>query len=231
MNKMNTQEKYFVFSTNNVKFGFYAKYVKRVLDICISGAALLVLSPLFLAISLLVKIKMGSPVVFVQARPGKHEKIFNCYKFRTMTDERDENGELLEEVKRLTKFGLFLRKTSLDELPELFNIFKGDMSLIGPRPLLVKYLPYYLGDEHLRHSVRPGLTGWAQVNGRNYIKWDQRFAKDVEYVKNLTFGLDVKIFFMTIKSIFAREGIAEDPNKAENKLEVERAEKRQAPIA
>ena len=228
---MDSKEIYYDFSKVDIKLGFYAKYIKRFFDICISGGALLVLSPLLLVIALLVKTKMGSPIIFKQARPGRYEKIFNCYKFRTMTDERDENGELLEETKRLTKFGLFLRKTSLDELPELVNLFKGDMSLIGPRPLLVKYLPYYLGEEHLRHFVRPGMTGWAQVNGRNYIKWDQRFAKDGEYIKNLTFAMDVKIFFMTIKSIFIREGIADDPNAVEVKLEVERAEKRQLPIA
>lgn len=228
---MDSKERYYDFSKTDVKLGFYAKYIKRIFDICISGAALLILSPVLLVIAILVRINMGSPVIFKQQRPGRNEKIFNCYKFRTMTDARDENGELLEEAKRLTKFGLLLRKTSLDELPELVNLFKGDMSLIGPRPLLVKYLPYYLGEEHLRHFVRPGMTGWAQVNGRNYIKWDQRFAKDVEYVKNLTFGMDVKIFFMTIKSIFVKEGIAEDPNAVEVKLEVERAKKRQSPIA
>ena len=230
MNRMNAQKRYYDFSKSDIKLGFYAKYVKRILDICISGCALLVLSPILLVLAILVRVKMGSPVLFRQDRPGRNEKIFHCYKFRTMTDERDENGELLEEAKRLTRFGIFLRKTSLDELPELVNLFRGDMSLIGPRPLLVKYLPYYLGEEHLRHFVRPGMTGWAQVNGRNYIKWDQRFAKDVEYVRNLTFFMDLKIFFMTIKSVFAREGIAEDPNKTEIKLEVERAEKRQEPI-
>ena len=224
-------ERYYDFSKAEVHLGFYARYVKRVFDFCIALGALMLLWPVLLVVAILVRCNMGSPVIFKQERPGRYEKIFYCYKFRTMTDERDENGELLEEAKRLTKFGLWLRKTSLDELPELINLLRGDMSLIGPRPLLTKYLPYYHGDEHLRHFVRPGMTGWAQVHGRNYIQWDKRFAKDVEYVRNLTFSMDVKIFFMTFKSVFAKEGIASDPNQVEIKLEVLRADEREEPIA
>ena len=224
------EQKYYDFSKVDVKFGFYAKYGKRLLDILISGFGLLVAWPILLIVALLVRFNMGSPVIFKQARPGKNEKVFNIYKFRTMTNATDEYGELLPEEQRLNEFGLLLRKTSLDELPELWNIFVGDISLIGPRPLLVKYLPYYQGEEHLRHAVRPGMTGWAQVNGRNYIKWDERFAKDVEYVKNLTFAMDVKIFFMTIKHVLCRQDIADNPNAVEVKLEVEREDKKQQPI-
>ena len=218
MNSMDSKEIYYDFSKVDIKLGFYAKYIKRFFDICISGGALLVLSPLLLVIALLVKTKMGSPIIFKQARPGRYEKIFNCYKFRTMTDERDENGELLEETKRLTKFGLFLRKTSLDELPELVNLFKGDMSLIGPRPLLVKYLPYYLGEEHLRHFVRPGMTGWAQVNGRKTVEWHKRIELNCWYAENCSFWLDMKIIFMTLFKVFANsdnENVGETIKKEE----------------
>jgi lipopolysaccharide/colanic/teichoic acid biosynthesis glycosyltransferase len=197
------------------KAGFYEKYIKRLLDIIISGAALIILSPLLLIVTVLVRIKLGSPVIFHQQRPGYKEKIFGLCKFRSMTDERDENGELKPDEVRLTSFGRKLRATSLDELPELWNIFKGDMSIIGPRPLLVSYLPYYIGEERLRHSVRPGLTGWAQVNGRNSVDWDRRIALDVEYVKNISFALDVKIFLLTIKKVFVHDGIAVDTSKAE----------------
>ena len=179
----------------------YKKYVKRLLDIILSGFALVVLSPVLLVVAVLVRIKLGSPVIFHQERPGKNEKIFTLCKFRTMTDEKDENGELLPDSVRLTKFGEFLRATSLDELPELWNIFKGDMSIIGPRPLLVSYLPYYTQKEKLRHSVRPGLTGLAQVSGRNFIDWDRRIAKDVEYVENLTFATDIKVLVLTVKTV------------------------------
>lgn len=221
---------YYDFEANPVKIGFYGRYVKRLFDILISGFALLLLSPLFLLLALLVRFNMGSPILFKQERPGKNETIFRMVKFRTMTDARDEKGELLDEASRLTKFGLFLRKTSLDELPELWNIFKGDISLIGPRPLLVKYLPFYQGEEHLRHAVRPGMTGLAQVNGRNYCHWDERFALDVKYVRNLTFFGDVRIFFLTIKNILVGSDIAEDPNQVEMKLEIERADLEQQPI-
>ena len=190
------------------KEGFYEKYIKRLIDICCSGAALLVLSPVLLVTAILVRVKLGSPVLFCQARPGKNEEIFKLYKFRTMTGERDENGELLPDEVRLTKFGRFLRSSSLDELPELINILKGDMSLIGPRPLLVKYLPLYNEEQKHRHDVRPGLSGWAQVNGRNAISWEEKFQYDVEYVDKIGFVFDVKILFMTVKSVFKREGIS-----------------------
>ncbi len=202
----------------------YRLFVKRLLDIVISGAALLILSPVYLILAILIRMKLGSPVIFHQERPGKDEKIFTLCKFRTMTDERDEDGNLLPDNKRLTKFGKILRATSLDELPELWNIFKGDMSLIGPRPLLVSYLPYYTEEEKLRHSVRPGLTGLAQVSGRNYLDWDNRLKKDIEYVKNLSFAMDLKVIFMTIKVIFVKENVAEDTNFVEgNFAEIRKA--------
>lgn len=197
---------------------FYGKYVKRGLDILISGIALLILSPVILVLAILVRRKLGSPVIFHQERPGYHEKIFTLCKFRTMTDARDEKGELLPDSVRLTKFGSLLRKTSLDELPELWNIFKGDMSLIGPRPLLVSYIPWYTEREKLRHTVRPGLTGLAQVSGRNYIEWDKRLEKDVEYVEHLSFAMDMKIFFKTIQVLFAEEDVAVDTDVVEGNL-------------
>ena len=175
----------------------YQKYFKRPIDIVCALAAIIVFSWLYIIVAVLVRVKLGSPVLFKQARPGKDEKIFNLYKFRTMTDERDENGELLPDDVRLTRFGRFLRSASLDELPEDFNILKGDMSVVGPRPLLVAYLPYYTEEEKTRHNVCPGLTGLAQVNGRNTITWEEKFAYDIEYVKNVTFLGDVKIIFQT----------------------------------
>lgn len=194
----------------------YRKFVKRLLDILISAATLIVLSPVFLVVGILVRIKLGSPVFFTQERPGREEKIFRLYKFRSMTDRRDEKGELLPDAQRLTGFGTFLRKSSLDELPELWNILRGDMSLIGPRPLLVSYLPYYTGREKLRHSVRPGLTGLAQASGRNYIAWDERLEKDVEYVENISFAMDVKVIWMTVKLVLSHgEQVAEDTGAAE----------------
>lgn len=203
----------------------YRKYVKRLLDIIISLCALIILSPILLITALLVRIKLGSPVIFHQERPGYNEKIFKLCKFRSMTEEKDENGNLLPDAVRLTKFGRMLRATSLDELPELFNILKGDMSLIGPRPLLVSYLPYYTEEERLRHTVRPGLTGLAQVSGRNLLEWDKRFAKDVEYVRNLSFKMDMKIFFLTIKKVFVHENIEVDTNKVEgNFAEIRKAQ-------
>ena len=202
----------------------YRKYIKRLLDIVISLVALVVLSPVLLVLAILVRCKLGAPVIFHQERPGYHEKIFKLCKFRTMTDERDEEGNLLSDSVRLTKFGRILRATSLDELPELWNILKGDMSIIGPRPLLISYLPYYTEEERLRHTVRPGLTGLAQVSGRNLLDWDKRFATDVTYVKNLTFAMDVKIFFLTIKKVFVREEIVVDTNQVEgNFAEIRKA--------
>lgn len=237
-------------------FGLYERFIKRPLDIFISLIALLLLWPLMLVIALLVRVKLGSPVLFTQDRPGLiedvfgtkdtgsdashmdqsdhasetvqadptdkytderipdqyggRERIFMLYKFRTMTDERDENGELLPDEVRLTKFGAWLRSTSLDELPELINILKGDMSLVGPRPLLIKYIPRYSDEQRHRHDVRPGLTGLAQVNGRNSITWQQKFADDVEYVNHITFHGDVKIVAQTVKSVIKKEGISSD---------------------
>lgn len=186
------------------------KYIKRILDIISSLLAIIILSPLLAVTAVLVKTKLGSPVLFRQERPGKDEKIFTLMKFRTMTDERDENGELLPDEVRLTKFGKFLRSTSIDELPELFNILKGDMSVIGPRPLLVEYIPRYNKHQHRRHEVRPGLSGWAQVNGRNTVSWEDKFDMDVHYVDNYSFAMDVKILFMTVLNVLKREGISSE---------------------
>ncbi|WP_297130912.1 sugar transferase [uncultured Eubacterium sp.] len=186
------------------------KYIKRILDIISSLLAIIVLSPLLAVTAVLVKTKLGSPVLFRQERPGKDEKIFTLMKFRTMTDERDENGELLPDEVRLTKFGKFLRSTSIDELPELFNILKGDMSVIGPRPLLVEYIPRYNEHQHRRHEVRPGLSGWAQVNGRNTVSWEDKFDMDVHYVDNYSFAMDVKILFMTVLNVLKKEGISSE---------------------
>ena len=192
---------------------FYTRYIKRFLDILLSGLALIVLSPVYLIISILVRIKLGSPVIFSQERPGiidpktGKEKIFTLYKFRSMTDEKDAQGNLLPAKERLTRFGKQLRSTSLDELPELWNIFKGDMSIVGPRPLLVKYLPLYNEHQRRRHLVRPGLTGYAQANGRNSLSWEQKFDMDVEYVDKVSLGMDVKIILQTVKAVLKREGI------------------------
>ncbi|MFD4932111.1 sugar transferase [Peribacillus butanolivorans] len=189
------------------KGGIYRRVIKRSMDCILSLIAIVILSPLLLVVALLVRVKLGSPVLFKQKRPGLNENIFMMYKFRTMTDERDENGELLPDNIRLTKFGRFLRSTSLDELPELFNIIKGDMSIVGPRPLLVQYLPLYNKHQKRRHEVRPGLSGLAQVNGRNAISWEDKFHLDVEYVNHVSFTGDWKIIFLTIKKVFVREGI------------------------
>jgi len=197
----------FQLSRNKPKRFIYKKYFKRPMDFILSLCAIIVLSPLMLIIALLVRIKLGSPVIFKQKRPGLNEKIFTLYKFRTMTDERDENGELLPDSVRLTKFGKFLRSTSLDELPELFNILKGDMSIVGPRPLLVEYLPLYNEHQKRRHEVRPGLSGLAQINGRNAITWEKKFDYDVEYVDNVSFIGDWKIILLTFIKVFKREGI------------------------
>ena len=189
------------------KGGLYRRYFKRPMDFVLSLIAIIVLSPVFLVVAVLVRIKLGSPVIFKQERPGLNEKIFTLYKFRSMTDERDENGELLPDSVRLTKFGKFLRSTSLDELPELFNILKGDMSIIGPRPLAVLYLPYYNEIEKHRHDVRPGLSGLAQIHGRNTLSWEDRFNYDIQYVNNITFLVDLKIIFQTFLKVFKREGV------------------------
>ncbi len=194
----------------------YKNFIKRLLDILISLIIIVCFCWLYLILAILVRVKLGSPVLFKQPRPGKGEKIFNMYKFRTMTDEKDENGKLLPDKDRLTKFGKLLRKTSLDELPEIFCILKGDMSFIGPRPLLVEYLPYYTEREKLRHTVRPGLTGLAQASGRNTVDWDTRFELDATYVENLSFLMDLKVIAMTFKTVFGHsEQVAEDTNATE----------------
>ncbi|GAE31346.1 sugar transferase [Halalkalibacter hemicellulosilyticus] len=191
----------------NSKGRFYRRFIKRPMDLIVSFVAIVALSPVLLVVAILVKTKLGSPVLFKQKRPGLNEKVFMMYKFRTMTDERCENGELLPDSVRLTKFGKFLRSTSLDELPELFNIIKGDMSIIGPRPLLVQYLPLYNEHQKRRHDVRPGLSGLAQVSGRNAISWEDKFDLDVKYVDTVSFIGDWKIIFLTIKKVVVREGI------------------------
>lgn len=194
--------------TKHTPYGLYERFFKRALDIFCSLMALLVFWWLYVIVAILVRVKLGSPVLFTQDRPGKDEKIFKLYKFRTMTDARDEKGNLLSDDVRLTKFGKLLRSTSLDELPEVFNILKGDMSIIGPRPLLVKYLPLYNEEQKRRHEVRPGLSGYAQVNGRNSVSWEEKFRMDVEYVDHVTFVGDVKIILGTVlKAFVKREGI------------------------
>ena len=190
--------------------GIYRRFLKRPMDFLLSLMAILVLSPVLITVALLVKVKLGSSVLFKQKRPGLNEKIFTMYKFRTMTDDKDENGELLPDSVRLTKFGKMLRSTSLDELPELFNILKDDMSIVGPRPLLIQYLELYNDHQKRRHDVRPGLSGLAQVNGRNAISWEDKFNLDVEYVESVSFIGDLKIIFLTIKKVFYKEGISSD---------------------
>lgn len=190
---------------------FYEKYIKRCFDILLSAIAIIFLSPLFVVISLIVKIKLGSPILFSQERPGKFGEIFVLRKFRTMTDEVDPlTGELLPDEQRLTRFGSFLRSTSLDELPELFNILKGDMSIVGPRPLLVRYLPRYNEKQMHRHDVRPGLTGFAQANGRNAISWEEKFDMDVYYTEHISFLFDLKVILQTVKAVLCRDGINSD---------------------
>ncbi len=197
------------------KAGFYEKYIKRLLDILLSLLAIICLSPVMLITAILVRIKLGSPVIFCQKRPGRRdkktgqEKIFKMYKFRSMTDARDDKGELLPDDVRLTGFGKKLRATSLDELPELFNILKGDMSIVGPRPLAVVYVPYYNEEERHRHDVLPGLTGLAQVNGRTALDWERRFAYDVEYVQHISLLLDIRIIAQTVKKVLCRSDIVE----------------------
>ena len=203
----------------------YAKYIKRMLDFILSLIALIVLSPLMIIIGILVRIKLGRPVIFKQKRPGKDEKIFTLYKFRTMTDEKDEQGNLLADEKRLTKFGMFLRSTSLDELPELWNILKGEMAIVGPRPLLVEYLPLYNEEQKHRHDIKPGLTGLAQISGRNAIQWEEKFKEDIEYVNNITFIQDTKIILKTFIKVFKKDGINQEGNATIRKFEGVKKEK------
>lgn len=203
----------------------YSKYIKRILDCILSLIALIVLSPLMIIIGILVRIKLGNPVIFKQKRPGKNEKIFTLYKFRTMTDEKDEEGNLLPDSERLTKFGKFLRSTSLDELPELINIIKGEMSIVGPRPLLAEYLPLYNEEQKHRHDVRPGLTGLAQISGRNAIEWEEKFKEDIEYVNNITFIQDTKIILKTFVKVFKKDGINQEGNATMRKFEGTKKEK------
>lgn len=193
----------------------YAKFFKRLIDFVLSMCALIVLSPLLIILTIVGAITMKGNPFFAQKRPGKNEKIISLLKFRTMTNEKDKDGNLLPDDKRLVPYGKFLRSTSLDELPSLINIFIGDLSIIGPRPLLIEYLPWYTDVEKHRHDVRPGLTGWAQVNGRNSVDWDTRFALDIEYVNNLSFAFDMKIFFMTIMKVLKRSDIADDTRAVE----------------
>lgn len=190
-------------------YGPYERFIKRPLDCVLSSIALIILSPIMLITAILVRVKLGSPILFSQERPGLHEKLFKIYKFRTMTDKRDANGQLLPDADRLTTFGKVLRSTSLDELPELFNIAKGDMAIVGPRPLLTQYLPYYRPEERERHAIRPGLTGYAQVHGRNYLMWDERIAADIKYAKKISFIGDVKIIIQTVIKVLKRSDVAE----------------------
>lgn len=196
----------------------YRHFFKRFFDFVLSLIAIIILCPVYIIVAILVRVKLGSPVIFTQERPGKNEKIFKMYKFRSMTSETDEEGNLLPDEVRLTSFGKKLRSTSLDELPELFNILKGDMSIVGPRPLLVKYLPLYNDLQKHRHDVRPGLTGWAQVNGRNAISWEDKFRLDVEYTEKCSFLLDLKILFMTVSSVLKKEGISSDTSVTMNEF-------------
>ncbi len=196
----------------------YAKYFKRILDFIFAIVLFIITLPILLVVGMLVGIYLGFPIIFKQKRPGKDEKEFTLYKFRTMTDAKGENGELLPDDKRLTKFGLFLRSTSLDELPELINIIKGDMSFVGPRPLLTEYLDLYNEEQRHRHDVRPGLTGLAQVNGRNLLGWEERFNYDIEYVKNINFSEDIKIIFKTIFLVVTRKGVSSSNSKTMEKF-------------
>ena len=205
----------------------YKHFFKRVIDFTIVFMALLVIWPFLLIIYVWLTIaNKGAGAIFYQERPGKDGKIFKVMKFKSMTDERDAEGNLLPDVERLTKVGAFVRKTSIDELPQLINVLKGDMSLIGPRPLLPEYLPYYTEREQLRHTVRPGITGWAQVNGRNNVTWDQKLALDVYYVENLTFGMDIKVLFTTIKNVLGGKDVVIVPGTKAGKLNVERADRK-----
>lgn len=191
-------------------FGIYEAFFKRVIDFICGMLVLVIFCPLYIVLAIMVRVNLGAPVLFKQERPGKDEKIFKLYKFRTMTDERDKNGELLSDAKRLTSFGSWLRRTSMDEIPEAFNIVKGDMSLIGPRPLLVRYLDRYNEEQHHRHDVRPGLTGYAQAHGRNTVSWEEKFKMDVWYVNYITFRGDIKIIWDTIMVVLKRDGISSE---------------------
>lgn len=184
--------------------------MKRLFDFIVALCALIILLPVIIVLVILIRFQLGSPILFTQERPGLNSKIFKIMKFRTMLDGKDQNGNLLPDNERMTRFGTFLRSTSLDELPGLFNVLKGDMSLVGPRPLLVQYLPLYSAEQARRHNVRPGITGWAQINGRNAIDWEEKFVLDVWYVDNKTMWLDIKILFMTVKKVFLKEGISAD---------------------
>ncbi len=203
--------------------------MKRVFDVVAALAGLVLLGPLLLLTALLVRINLGSPVLFRQKRPGLHARVFTILKFRTMIDKRDAAGNLLQDAERLTPFGRMLRSTSLDELPELINVLKGDMSLVGPRPLLTRYLPYYTEREGLRHTVRPGITGWAQIHGRNCLSWDDRLALDVWYVEQRSFLLDIGIILRTMTAVFKREGLVADPRSIMFNLDEERAGKNGSP--
>ncbi len=199
-----------IFKITPTKGGIYKRFIKRLMDFVLALISIVFFSPLLIIVAILVRVKLGSPIVFKQKRPGQNEKIFTMYKFRTMTDEIDSNGNLLPDSVRLTKFGMMLRSTSLDEMPELFNILRGDMSIVGPRPLLIQYLPLYNEHQKRRHEVKPGLTGLAQVNGRNAISWEDKFDLDIEYLDNISFIKDWKIILLTIKKVFVREGINSD---------------------
>jgi undecaprenyl phosphate N,N'-diacetylbacillosamine 1-phosphate transferase len=215
----------FTKSNSHKPYGPYERFIKRALDAFLATGALIVLSPILIITAILVRTKLGSPVLFTQDRPGKDEKIFKLYKFRSMTNQRDENGKLLPDDVRLTKFGRILRSTSLDELPELLNIIKGDMAVIGPRPLLVEYLSYYTAEEHHRHDIRPGLTGWAQVNGRNAIgSWEERFAYDLEYVNHVSFAMDLKVLYTTVIKVVKRSDIQVGSEIKVGRLDVARSE-------
>ena len=215
-------EKGLIMSNIHKAYGPYERYIKRLLDFILAFCALIVFSPLIGVTALLVKMKLGSPVLFKTNRPGKNEKIFTLYKFRSMTDDRDENGKHLPDSIRLTPFGRKLRATSLDELPELINIIKGDMAIVGPRPLATVYLDYYTEEEKHRHDIRPGLTGLAQVNGRNAIKWEARFEYDIKYVNKITFLVDCKIILETVRKVFKHEGITQGETGPKS-LHIERA--------
>ena len=195
-------------STVEPSKGIYRRFLKRPMDFILSLMAIIVLSPVLIIVAILVRLKLGSPVLFKQKRPGLNEKIFTMYKFRTMTDEKDENGELLPDSVRLTKFGRMLRSTSLDELPELFNILKGDMSIVGPRPQLIRDMVFMTGEQRQRHSVHPGLTGWAQVNGRNKVTWEEKISLDLDYIEDVSFVKDWKIIFMTVAKVFKKDDIS-----------------------
>lgn len=208
----------------------YKQFFKRIIDFTIAAIAIIFISPLLIAVAIWLHFaNKGAGALFYQERPGKGEKIFNVIKFKSMTDERDDNGDLLPDGQRLTRVGRFVRSTSIDELPQLINVLKGDMSFVGPRPLLPEYLPYYSEEERLRHTVRPGITGWAQVNGRNNVKWDERLALDVYYVKHLSFAMDCKVVILTIKNVICRKDVVVLPDTLGEKLDTERSKNKSIP--